>query len=168
MKILQIHNDYQIPGGETKVVEDEKKLLENSGQIVYQHIVENSEIDSFTVKDKFSFVPNTVYSNKQFNKVCGMINKIKPDIAHVHNVFPLISPSVYYACYNNNVPIVQTLHNFRFLCPNGLFYIKNSICEKCKSGNFTHAVKNKCYKDSVLLSSLYAYAMHFHNKKNTF
>lgn len=168
MNILQIHNNYQQPGGETVVVEQEKSLLEKYGHCVSQLIVQNNEIKNYNFFEKILFFKNALYSKKYYKLICNKIHNEKPDIVHIHNVFPLISPSAYYACYKMGVPVVQTIHNFRFLCPNGIFFVKDNICEKCINGNTLHAVKKRCYKDSMILSSLYALIIYWHKKQKTF
>ena len=168
MNILQIHNDYKILGGETKVVENEKKLLEYHGHNVTQFLDENIRIDKFDFLDRIKFFKNAFFDHQQYLKLKAQIKKVCPDIIHVHNVFPLISPSAYYAAHEANVPVVQTIHNFRFLCPNGLFLRNNEICELCKNGSYFNAIKYRCYKDSFVFSSLYACSIKYHRVKKTF
>ncbi len=168
MKILQIHNSYQTPGGEDKVVNAEKELLEARGHKVIQYIRHNDEIKEYGVFQKIKFFVETIYSQRTFKELGKLINEQKPDISHIHNVFPLISPSVYYCLKQLKIPIVQTIHNYRFLCPNGLLYTKNNICEECKDGNTFHCFFKKCYNDSFLLSGLYALTFWIHRKIKTF
>lgn len=73
---------------------------------------------------------------------------MKPDVVHVHNFFPIISPSIYYACNRLNIPVVQTLHNYRLMCPAATFLRENKICEKCVNGSIVHSVINGCYRGS--------------------
>jgi glycosyltransferase involved in cell wall biosynthesis len=168
MHILQIHNFYQTPGGEDRVVNAEKQLLEAKKHIVIQYTRHNDEIKEYGLFKKIRFFAETVYSRKTFKELGKLINEQKPDIVHIHNVFPLISPSVYYCLKQHKIPVVQTLHNYRFLCPTGLLYTKNTVCERCKQGNTIHCFLNKCYKDSFLLSGLYAFTFWFHRKIKTF
>ncbi|HEV2718142.1 MAG TPA: glycosyltransferase family 4 protein, partial [Terriglobales bacterium] len=85
-----------------------------------------------------------------------VVRRFKPDVAFIHNVYPLISPSAYHKLHAMRVPTVQVLHNFRLHCPNGLFYTQGKICEACKGGNYLNAVSKRCYKDSYTFSGLYA------------
>ena len=168
MYILQIHNSYQTPGGEDKVVNAEKELLEANGHRVIQYYRHNNEIKDYGFFQKIRFFVETIYSQRTCRELDKLIEKQKPDIAHIHNVFPLISPSVYYCLKRHNIPVVQTVHNYRFLCPNSLFYTRNAICEKCKAGNTMHCFLNKCYKNNFLLSGLYALTFWIHGKVKTF
>lgn len=168
MKILAIHNDYQMHGGETAVFLAEIQLLKNSGHTVITYSRNNNEIADYGFFKKLLFFPNTIFSRQSYVEVRRLVKKERPDIAHIHNVFPLISPSVYVALHNEGVPIVQTVHNFRFLCPNGLFLTHGHVCERCKFGNTLHAAYLKCYRNSALLSLLYAVSIGLHRKLGTF
>lgn len=146
MNILQIHNFYKNRGGEHFVLESEKKLLEENGHKVIQINADNNNLKIY-IKKRHSF----------YSKIINTINNYKIDIAHIHNVHHIIGPKIYKILSNKNIPIVQTLHNFRFLCINGLFYDnKNNICELCKDGNLINSVVKKCYHNSYLLSFLMA------------
>jgi len=102
------------------------------------------------------FFLTSFFSCRTYREVRATVRQFKPDVAHVHNVFPLISPSVYWALKHERVPIIQTIHNFRFMCPNGLFFRDGHPCELCKTGRTWNAVRYHCYHDSRLLSALYA------------
>jgi glycosyltransferase involved in cell wall biosynthesis len=156
MKVLIVHNNYQQFGGEKLAVDSQRELLRQNNHEVIDYARENSEIDSFSLGQKAAFPLNAFYSRRTFREIAWLVRKEKPDIAHIHNVFPLISPAVYSALHNARIPIVQTVHNYRFLCPNGLFFTQGHICELCKFGNTLHAVKYKCYKNSYVFSALYA------------
>lgn len=154
-KVLIIHNYYQIPGGEDSVVINEKKLLEENGHKVVLYNRHNSEIKKMNKFQKLFLPITTVFSIKAYNEVKKIIKKEKIDIVHVHNTLTLISPAVYYAAFTSNVPVVQTVHNFRLLCPAATFYRekdngKGSICEECLTGGLKRALKYKCYKNSLV------------------
>jgi hypothetical protein len=134
MKILIVHNHYQQIGGEHRVVEDEISLLTKNGNNVFFYTRHNDDIKHFSRLNKIGFFPSTIYSRRTYNEIRALVKANKPEVAHVHNVFPLISPSVYHALRDSNIPIVQTLHNFRFLCPNGLFFRENQVVNYVKWG----------------------------------
>ncbi len=168
MKILLIHNQYQQPGGEQVAVEAQVSLLRERGHKVILYTRDNAEIEHYGLWQKAAFFPETVFSRRTYREIRTLIACECPDVAHVHNVFPLISPSVYRALKDSGVPVVQTVHNFRFLCPNALFYTHGRICERCKHGNTLHAVRWKCYRQSYILSSLYALTIGLHRRAGTF
>jgi len=168
MKILLCHNHYQQPGGEQLAVEGLEGLLRSKGHQVIPYYENNAAIAGYSLWDKFQFLANTVYSRKTYRAVRGIVEDQRPEVAHVHNVFPLISPSIYCALRDAGVPIVQTVHNFRLMCPNGLFYTRGMVCERCKLGNTVHAIRRRCYRHSYVFSALYAFAITWHRKVGTF
>src|SRR5687767_10502210 len=118
MKILLIHNDYQQAGGEKAAVESQIELLRRHHHHVVLFLKDNAAIERYSFGDKTWLVPRTLYSREAYRQVRSIVQLERPDVAHVHNVFPLISPSVYRALAAAGIPIIQTVHNFRFLCPN--------------------------------------------------
>lgn len=150
MKILQVHNFYQFSGGEDVVVDNEKSLLESKGNVVIQFIKSNEEIKNYSFLKKVNLFNDSVYSKYTYLEIREIIKKEKPDICHVHNTMPLISPSVYYACSDNNIPVVQTLHNYRLLCSNAYLFRDGKICEECLGKSLYRSVKYRCYRNSKL------------------
>ncbi len=155
MRVLIIHGAYQQFGGEDSVVGAERELLERHGDEVLVYSRHNNEIKNFSTVEKAAFFPQTIYSSRTSAEIVDVVRGFKPDVAFVHNIYPLISPSVYHKLYSLRVPAVQVLHNFRPFCPNGFFYTQGGICEACKRGNYLNAVRKRCYRDSYLLSALY-------------
>jgi glycosyltransferase involved in cell wall biosynthesis len=156
MKVLLVHSAYQQFGGEDSVVRAETELLEKHGDEVYRYTRHNDEIKQFGLVDKAAFLSQTVYSWKTSGELEDVVRRFRPDVAFIHNVYPLISPSAYYKLHALGVPTVQVLHNFRPYCPNGLYYTQGKICEACKGGNYLNAVRKRCYKNSYAFSGLYA------------
>ncbi len=168
MKVLLIHNKYQLAGGELAAVQAEIALLRRHRHQVVDYHRDSAEIDDFGLLQKALFFPDTVYSRRTYREVTQLAAAERPDLAHVHNVFPLVSPSVYMALRESRIPIVQTVHNYRLMCPNGLFYTHGRICERCKTGNYIHAIYQKCYRHSYLLSLLYAISIGANRARGTF
>ena len=163
MKILQIHNEYIFYGGEDTVVANERNLLEMNGHIVHQLIRKNkSEANSFF--KNLIVVKNLFYSLKSRKIVLNKLYKFKPDIVHVHNIFPLWSSSIIDACYEAKIPVIMTLHNFRLICANGIFYTNNQICEKCINQPTYNAYKYNCYQESKIKSFFVAKMIDHNNK----
>lgn len=144
MKILQIHNYYQYKGGEDSVVEAERKMLETFGHEVFSATEHNNSIMKVFKERKF------FYSNLE-----KLLQDNRIDVAHIHNVYHIIGNNIYELLARNNIPVVQTLHNFRFLCPAGLFMDnKHQICEKCSHGAFSNCFVKRCYQHSYPKSLL--------------
>lgn len=159
MRVLIVHGAYQQFGGEDSVVRAERELLERHGDEVLSYSRHNDETKTFGVTEKAAFFPQTVYSWKSSGEIDDAVCGFRPDVAFVHNVYPLISPSVYHKLHALGVPAVQVLHNFRPFCPNGFYYTQGKICEACRDGSYLNAVKKRCYKDSYIFSGLYALAL---------
>lgn len=168
MKILIIHNNYQQTGGERVAVEAQIALLRQHNHELSFYLKDNNEINAYSTLQKLAMAPRTIFSFKTYKDIQAKVAETRPDVAHIHNVFPLISPAVYRALKDSGIPIVQTLHNFRFLCPNGLFYTQGKVCELCKYGNTTHSVLLKCYRNSYAMSALYASSIGLHRRLGTF
>lgn len=147
-KILIVHNYYQVPGGEDTVVANEKKMLEDNGHEVILYSRNNSELKKLSKFQKLCIPFTTVFSLRTYREVKKIIKDKKIDIVHVHNTLNLISPSVYYASFVCKIPVIQTVHNFRLLCPGATFYRNGMICEDCVSRGLKCAVKYKCYRGS--------------------
>ena len=148
LKILQVHNYYQIPGGEDTVVANEKKLLEKHGHTVIQYSRNNRELNQFSKLRKLFLPITTIFNPRTYREVKKIIGEQQIDVVHVHNTLNLISPAVYYATLACKVPVVQTIHNFRLLCPGATFYRDGHICEDCVQKGLLCAVKHSCYRES--------------------
>lgn len=165
MKILLIHNYYQQTGGEDVVVHSEKKLLQSFGHQVFLTKFDNQDIDSTISKVKNAF--SLPFSNSSKNIIIKDIKKFCPDIVHVHNFFPQITPSVYDACLKTGVPVVQTLHNFRTICASATFMRKHKVCEKCLTSSPYWAAFHRCYRNSFAGSLAVARMISYHNREMT-
>lgn len=149
-RILVVHNYYQIPGGEDTVVANEIKLLKEHGHEVILYSRNNAELKEFSKFQKLLLPVTTVFNPKTYREVKELIREKKIDIVHVHNTLNLVSPSVYYAAKSCKVPVVQTVHNFRLVCPAATFYRDGHICEECVEKGLSCAVKYNCYRGSKL------------------
>jgi glycosyltransferase involved in cell wall biosynthesis len=148
VKILVVHNAYQQRGGEDAVVGAEARLLEAHGHAVVRYERHNDELRGRGALGGIGAGIETVWSSRAFREVRELIGKERPDVAHFHNTFPLISPSAYYACSRLGVPVVQTLHNYRLWCPAGKFLRDGRVCEACLGRNAWPGVVYGCYRGS--------------------
>lgn len=144
----------------------EKALLEARGHNVELFSLSNSSFSG--VRGTASIALGTVYSKKSRASVEQKIASFVPDVVHVHNFFPQLSPSVYYACVGAQLPVVQTLHNFRLICPNALLFREGKPCESCIGTSFSWpGVANACYRNSRLGTALVAAMLGAHRISNT-
>ena len=146
--VLIVHNYYQIPGGEDAVVCNEKELLEEHGHKVILYTRNNSELKVFSKGRKLLLPFTTIFNPRTYRDIKKIVRKEQVDVIHVHNTLNLISPAVYYAARTCRKPVVQTIHNFRLLCPGATFYRDGHICEDCVEKGLQCAVKHKCYRNS--------------------
>ena len=166
MRILIIHNRYQQRGGEDSVFENESSLLKKYGNSVEQLIFSNEEINSPISKIKAGI--SSIYNKSSAKKLDNKIQIFKPDIIHVHNFFPIASPSIFYESQKHNIPIVMTLHNYRLICPNALLFRDGKVCEECINKEFAiNGVMNGCYRDSKLQTFALATMSYLHKKTKT-
>lgn len=165
MKILVAHNRYQQPGGEDFVFENELRLLSSAGHDVRALVVSNEAIISHV--DKALTMFRTVDNPVGIATMAEEIKKFRPDLVHIHNFFPLLSPAVYGVCNNAGVPVVQSLHNFRPFCANGLLMRAGSACHLCVRGSPLWGVLHRCYRHSVVGSLATARMIAVHRKRRT-
>lgn len=164
MRVLIVHNVYLHRGGEDSVVEAEAELLLSRGHTVEFYNRNNDEID---VKPSISLVGQMFWSKRTSEDIASAIGNFKPDVIHVHNTFPLISPSLYWAAAKAGVPVVQTLHNFRLFCPQAVFLRDGKVCEDCLGHVPWRGVVHGCYRESKAQSAVLAGMVTMHRAIGT-
>jgi glycosyltransferase involved in cell wall biosynthesis len=165
MNILSVHNSYRTPGGEDQVFAQEADLLRAHGHKVLLYHTSNEQV---TGKNPLVLLGNTIWNKQTYSELLDLMQREKPDVVHVHNTFPVISPAVYYAAKEAGIPVVQTLHNFRMLCPAGTLFRDGHVCEDCvgKRVPWPGAVHG-CYRGSRLATAAGAAMIAIHNHKQT-
>ncbi len=149
MRILLVHERYQQRGGEDAVAEAEAGLLERNGHSVFQYERHNNELARQGSLTTISAGIGAVWASKSFHDMDALLERHKPEVAHFHNTLPLISPSAYYACARRGVPVVQTLHNYRLVCPGATLLREGRVCEACLGKKIAwRAVAHGCYRSS--------------------
>ncbi|WP_022768224.1 glycosyltransferase family 4 protein [Butyrivibrio sp. NC2007] len=157
--VLIVHNYYRIPGGEDIVVANEKQMLEEHGHKVITYFKNNDEAKEggFWAKLKLAFT--AIFNVRTYKDICRIIEKERVDVLHVHNTVALISPAVYIAGINMGIPVVQTVHNMRLVCPNGVCYINEHVCENCIKYGLKASLVHNCYRGSKLQTLAMAMTM---------
>src|ERR1700690_2012138 len=152
MKVLLVHNFYQssAPSGEDEVFRNEGELLRKKGVEVVTYERYNDDLQQSLRRLRRGF--QTIWSRETYRGLKDLLLKERPDIAHFHNIWYLISPSGYAACRETGVPVVQTLHNFRMFCANGLLLSGGRVCEGCVGKMPWRSVAYGCYRNSRLYS----------------
>ena len=166
MRILSVHNLYKLRSGEEESRDLETMVLEEKGHQVDYYEESNESLNPNKVPLNIAF--STIWSNKSYREVRKRLRSAQYDILHVHNFFPQISPSVYYAAKAEGIPVVQTLQNFRLLCPSGFLFRDGQVCEQCvgKSVSWSSLV-HACYRDSRLATVPVAAMLAFHRAIGT-
>lgn len=167
MKIALVHNTYQQAGGEDAVFEQECRMLENAGNKVVTYCRSNWDTDDYRGMRRFSLAKQTIWASDSRREFVELLRREKPDVVHVHNTFVMISPSIYSACYEAKVPVVQTLHNYRLLCPAGTFFRDGKLCEECVGSSLWRSVEHSCYHDSYSASAVVAFMLAYHRFRDT-
>jgi glycosyltransferase involved in cell wall biosynthesis len=167
MNILIVHNTYQRPGGEDVVVAQESSLLERNGNRVTSYRRSNDEINDLSLGQRLGLITRIVSARDSQIAIRSILRDAKPDLVHVHNTFLMVSPSVYEACWEEGVPVVQTLHNYRLLCPLSTFYRDAGPCEECVTHSLLRSVQHACYHDSRLMSAAIALLLKTHHSRQT-
>jgi glycosyltransferase involved in cell wall biosynthesis len=166
LRIMQVHNWYRstTPSGENRVLEREGRALAERGHDVIRFDRHSDEIEQWPALRKAALPGQIVWSREARRDLRARLRSVRPDVVHIHNTFPLLSPSVLYACRDEGVPTVITLHNYRLLCAGGSFFRDGAICRDCVSGPAIQAVRHGCYKDSRLATAPVALSNALHRR----
>jgi glycosyltransferase involved in cell wall biosynthesis len=165
MNILFVHNAYQHFGGEDAVVSMEIALLRSRGHQVQLYQRHNDELSAIPAA---TAAATALWSRRAAREVGAACAAFQPDLIHVHNTFPLISPSIYWTAARERIPVVQTLHNFRLLCAQGTFLREGTVCEDCLGKSPWRAVVRKCYRQSMPQSAVLAGMLCAHRLAGTY
>ena len=167
MKVLLVHNTYQQAGGEDVVFEQERQLLERHGHHVLTYVRSNHELDAQSAAKRVAMVKNIVSADDSAGEIRNILRSQQPEIVHVHNTFLMISPSIFAVCREEQVPVLQTLHNYRMSCPAGSFYRGGQVCEECSQHSLFRSIRHGCYRDSRLSTAAVALMLQVHRMKRT-
>jgi glycosyltransferase involved in cell wall biosynthesis len=165
LRILVVHNRYQVRGGEDSVVAQEVASLRRAGQTVETLFFDNAAIR--TGWDRLRTAWEAPHAPRGIAAVVAAVRALRPDVVHAHNVFPQVSPGMHAAVRAEGVATVQTLHNFRVTCANGILMRESRPCEECVDGSPYRAVRHACYRGSRLGSLAVARMIDVHRRAGT-
>jgi glycosyltransferase involved in cell wall biosynthesis len=166
VKIVAVHNFYQQPGGEDQVFADETALLESHGHWVVRHTVHNDDVDGLT---RLTLARRTIWNKPAGADLAEVVRREKADVVHVHNTFPLMSMAVLSAARGAGAAVVQTLHNYRPVCPSAVLYRDGHICQDCLKKTVPWpAVVHRCYRGDRSASAVAASMLAYHHVRKTF
>lgn len=156
MVILFVHNYYQQAGGEDAGVRQERDLLAAAGHKIIEYSRHSNEITLDGYRSRLRLAAEAQWSRRTLSELRRLLGREKPNVAYIHNTVPLVSPSAYYACSEASVPVIQTLHNYRLLCPAHSFLRQGHVCEECVDHTLFRSIWYRCYQDSAGASAALA------------
>jgi glycosyltransferase involved in cell wall biosynthesis len=148
MKIVLVHNTYQQPGGEDAAFRNEYNLLTKAGHEVVPYVRSNHDASHYISIRQLALAKRTIWASDTRKEFRQLLRQEKPQIVHVHNTFLMVSPSIYWACRDAEVPVIQTLHNYRLICPGATLFRDGKICEECVEHGVWQSVRYGCYRKS--------------------
>lgn len=150
--MLVVHNRYRSaePSGENVVVDHERALLRRAGHEVAVFERNSDDIAAMSSTGRAAAVVRIPWSRPSRRAFAAQLNAFRPDLVHVHNTFPLISPAILPAALEAGVPVVATLHNYRLICPSGQLFRDGRACTECVGRTPLPAVRHGCYRGSRL------------------
>ena len=167
MKIVLVHNTYQQPGGEDAAVRSERDLLRNEGHTVIEYRRSNHDVPRYAKLRQIALAKRTIWASDTRRDFQALLERERPNVVHVHNTFVMISPSIYWACREACVPVVQTLHNYRLICSGSLFLRDGKVCEECLEHSVWRGAHYGCYRGSRPATAVVAAMLATHNVLGT-
>lgn len=166
MNVVLVHNHYQQPGGEDQVFAAEASLLEGYGHTVTRYTIHN---DLVRETNRLALIRDTIWNSNKYHELRSLFRGLGAKVVHVHNTLPLISPSVYYAAHAEGAAVVQTLHNYRLTCVNGLLFRNGHVCEDCLGKVVPWpGIFHACYRGHRGASSVVAAMLGYHKLRGTY
>lgn len=159
------HNRYREaqPSGENTIVDAEIAQLTAAGVEVLPFLRSSDEIPSMSKPAKALLPISPIWAPKAQHDLDRLLTEHRPDVLHLHNPYPLLSPWVVRTAHKRGVPVVQTVHNYRQVCSSGLYFRDGVICQDCRGRAFgVPAIVHRCYRDSRAQSALMATTLAVH------
>jgi len=167
LRVLVAHNTYQNAGGEDRVVDLEIDLLRSNGHEVETLFRDNRDIGISSFSSRIHAAVDCVWSSASADAMRLAIRKFRPQLVHVHNTLAALSPSIYWAASECRVPVIQTLHNYRIACPQGLFLRRGRPCQDCLGRVPYPGIFHRCYRNSMAQSFAVATMLTAHRSLGT-
>lgn len=165
MKVVVAHNRYReaIPSGENVIVDTEIAQLAAAGVEVLPFQRSSDSIAGMSAGQKALLPISPIYGRPAQRDLAALLTEHRPDVLHLHNPYPLLSPWVVRTAHAHGVPVVQTVHNYRQVCSSGLYFRDGHNCQDCRGKAIGWpAVRHRCYRDSAAQSALMATTLAVH------
>ena len=178
MKIIFANNYYYLRGGSERVFFDEMEILEKDGHTIIpftrkfdknfssnyeEYFPDDFKYHDVSLPEKIIAAKKLIYSSESKRSFSYLINKVKPDLVHVHNIYGRLTNSIIDSAKNHNIPVVMTLHDYKIVCPAYIMLRNGKICEDCKGGKFYKCFTTKCHKDSYIPSAINTFEAYYNN-----
>ncbi|PZM92306.1 MAG: glycosyl transferase family 1, partial [Actinobacteria bacterium] len=165
MKVVIAHNRYRKtqPSGENTIVDFEIEQLTAAGVTVLPFLRSSDEIETFSAREKALLPLSPIYAHRAQRELSRLIEEHRPDVVHLHNPYPLLSPWIVWTAHRHRVPVVHTVHNYRQVCSPGLYFRDGRVCQECRGRLLgMPAVRHACYRGSRAQSALMATTLALH------
>jgi glycosyltransferase involved in cell wall biosynthesis len=163
MRILQLHTRYREAGGEDRVVAAEAELLRSAGHLV-EHVLADNPMSPMAAAAAMLKAPRNPAWRRAVERA---VSRFKPDVAHVHNTWYAMSPSVLDGLRGLGVPTVMTVHNYRLMCVNGMLLRDGRPCVDCVGRSPWPGIRHRCYRNSAIASTAGAATIAYNRRRNT-
>jgi glycosyltransferase involved in cell wall biosynthesis len=168
-QLLSINNYYYLRGGSEAVYFEHNRLFEHAGWEVVpfsmqnarnqpsewsEHFIDQTDGDGHSPLAKLSRAVSAIYSTEAARRIRGLLALTRPNVAHAHNIYHHLSPSVLVELHRQAIPVVLTLHDLKLICPAYKMHTQGAVCERCRGGALRNVIKNRCIKNSTAMSAL--------------
>ena len=166
-RVLIVNERYANPAGEDAAVNADLEMLRSRNHLVEHWLVDNRVINEWGMPRRLSLAWKTTWNTDSSRKVRELTERIKPDLIHIHNTLPIISPAAVHAAHQSGIPVVFTVHNYRLLCPAGEFFREGRPCEECHTRSLLRGVLHGCYRGSRAQTAVVAAMLATHRAIGT-
>jgi glycosyltransferase involved in cell wall biosynthesis len=184
MRLLTVNKYHRVFGGGERYISELTHLLERRGHEVIPFAMADPQnepspyagyfvspiefFDKYHQPKPWAIAERVIYSQEARSKISQLIEAVKPDLAHIHNIYHYISPSILDALHEHQIPVVMTLHDYKLICPTYSLWTKGEICERCGGKRFYHCVLQRCNHGSLLASGLNTIEAYIHRAINIY
>jgi glycosyltransferase involved in cell wall biosynthesis len=163
MKVLQVHTRYRQPGGEDVVAAQEAAALADAGHEVVTHNAHNPTAPMASA----AALAQAPWNARSARRIRRLAREVTPDVVHIHNTWFQLTPSIVHTLSALDLPVVMTLHNYRFVCVNAMLFRDGDPCQTCVGHSPWPGVRHRCYRDSVVSSTAVAGTIAVHRGLGT-
>src|SRR5690606_38748059 len=165
MRVVIAHNRYRSaqPSGENRIVDAEIAQLTGAGVEVVPFLRHSDDIGALPLAQKALLPVSPLWNPSAARELARLLADERPDVLHLHNPYPLLSPWLVRVAHRYGVPVVHTVHNYRQVCASGIYFRDGAICHDCRGRRLgVPAVVHRCYRGSRAQSAVMAVTLTAH------